>query len=123
MIDKLLESVSVPSLAVTVALYVPWSLNPGARRILPVAVPVPGLVVVTAMKLGPDAAKAYVEDDYIFVVLEGGLTRNEETLLGDGKDDVVRRYRLEFQETVAVELPSVISDQTRAVVVVDFFVR
>src|SRR5437016_14151446 len=57
MIDKLLESVSVPSLAVTVALYVPWSPNPGARRILPVAVPVPGLVVVTAMNVGPDAAK------------------------------------------------------------------
>src|ERR671929_186069 len=46
---------------------------------------------------GPDAAKAYVEDDYIFVVLEGGLTRNEETLLADGKHDVVRRYRLESQ--------------------------
>ena len=50
---------------------------------------------------GPEAAKAYVEDDYIFVVLEGGLTRNEETLLADGKPEIVRRYRLEFQETVA----------------------
>jgi uncharacterized protein YbcI len=49
---------------------------------------------------GPEAAKAYVEDDYIFVVLEGGLTRNEETLLADGKEDLVRQYRLAFQETV-----------------------
>src|SRR5688500_17097430 len=47
---------------------------------------------------GPEAAKAFIEDDYIFVVLEGGLTRNEETLLAAGKEDLVRQYRLTFQE-------------------------
>lgn len=50
---------------------------------------------------GPTAAKAWVVDDYAFVVLEGGLTRSEETLLADGKEDLVRRMRLSFQETVA----------------------
>lgn len=49
---------------------------------------------------GPTAAKAWVLDDYVLVVLEGGLTRNEETLLADGKADLVRRYRLSFQETM-----------------------
>jgi uncharacterized protein YbcI len=49
---------------------------------------------------GPTAAKAWILDDYVFVVLEGGLTRNEETLLADGKADLVRDYRLSFQETV-----------------------
>jgi len=49
---------------------------------------------------GPEGARAYVEDDYIFVVLEGGLTRNEETLLDAGKEDLVRNYRLAFQEAV-----------------------
>ena len=49
---------------------------------------------------GPEGARAYVEDDYIFVVLEGGLTRNEETLLEAGKEDLVRTYRLAFQEAV-----------------------
>src|SRR3712207_4905502 len=49
---------------------------------------------------GPSAAKAWILDDYVFVALEGGLTRNEETLLGDGKVDVVRSYRLSFQETM-----------------------
>src|SRR3954465_8658610 len=43
---------------------------------------------------GPEGARAYVEDDYIFVVLEGGLTRNEETLLEAGKEQLVREYRL-----------------------------
>ena len=50
---------------------------------------------------GPEAAKAFIEDDYIFVVLEGGMTRNEETLLANGKADLVRTYRLAFQDTVS----------------------
>jgi hypothetical protein len=33
--------------------------------------------------------------------MEGGLTRNEETLLADGKEELVRSYRLSFQETMA----------------------
>jgi uncharacterized protein YbcI len=49
---------------------------------------------------GPTAAKAWILDDYVFVAMEGGLTRNEETLLADGKDHLVRSYRLSFQETV-----------------------
>jgi uncharacterized protein YbcI len=50
---------------------------------------------------GPTAAKAWILDDYLFVAMEGGLTRNEETLLAAGREDVVRAYRLTFQEAVA----------------------
>jgi uncharacterized protein YbcI len=50
---------------------------------------------------GPTAAKAYLNDNYIFCVLEGGLTRNEETLLEAGQEDLVRNYRLRFQEAMA----------------------
>jgi len=49
---------------------------------------------------GPTAAKAYINDNYVFCVLEGGLTRNEETLLEAGQDDLVRNYRLRFQEAM-----------------------
>src|SRR4051812_27003625 len=49
---------------------------------------------------GPTGAKAWILDDYVFVAMEGGLTRNEETLLADGKEDIVRAYRLSFQETM-----------------------
>jgi uncharacterized protein YbcI len=49
---------------------------------------------------GPEAAKAWILDDYVFVAMEGGLTRNEETMLQDGKQEIVRSYRLAFQETV-----------------------
>ena len=49
---------------------------------------------------GPTGAKALILDDYVFIAMEGGLTRNEETLIEDGKEEVVRSYRLAFQETV-----------------------
>jgi uncharacterized protein YbcI len=49
---------------------------------------------------GPESAKAWLFDDYVFIVMEGGLTRNEETLLDAGQEDVVRSYRLAFQEAV-----------------------
>jgi uncharacterized protein YbcI len=49
---------------------------------------------------GPTAAKAWILDDDVFVALEGGLTRHEETLLADGKEELVRMYRLSFQETL-----------------------
>jgi uncharacterized protein YbcI len=49
---------------------------------------------------GPTAAKAWILDDYVFVAMEGGLTRSEETLIADGKEDLVRLYRLGFQESM-----------------------
>jgi uncharacterized protein YbcI len=61
---------------------------------------------------GPEGAKAYVEDDYIFVVLEGGLTRNEETLLDAGRDDLVRQYRLAFQEVVGPTATGAVEELT-----------
>jgi uncharacterized protein YbcI len=61
---------------------------------------------------GPTAAKAWVLDDYVFVALEGGLTRNEETLLAAGKADLVRSYRLAFQETVTDVATSAVEEIT-----------
>jgi uncharacterized protein YbcI len=61
---------------------------------------------------GPEGAKAYVEDDYVFVVLEGGLTRNEETLLAAGHEDLVRRYRLTFQEVVGPTATGAVEELT-----------
>jgi uncharacterized protein YbcI len=61
---------------------------------------------------GPEGAKAFVEDDYIFVVLEGGLTRNEETLLAAGREDLVRQYRLAFQEVVGPTATGAVEELT-----------
>jgi uncharacterized protein YbcI len=53
---------------------------------------------------GPTAAKTYFNDDWVFVVLEGGLTRNEETLLKAGEERLVRQVRLRFQEAMTATI-------------------
>jgi uncharacterized protein YbcI len=49
---------------------------------------------------GPSGAKAWLLDEYVLIVMEGGLLRHEETLLQAGREDLVRSYRLAFQEAV-----------------------
>ena len=50
---------------------------------------------------GPTSVKTYINDHYVFCVMKGGLTRNEETLLAAGEAELVRSYRLRFQEAMA----------------------
>ena len=50
---------------------------------------------------GPTKAKTYINDNYVLCVLQGGLTRNEETLIAAGQEALVREYRLRFQEAMA----------------------
>jgi uncharacterized protein YbcI len=61
---------------------------------------------------GPTAAKGRLLDDYVFVAMEGGLTRIEETLLANGKEELVRSYRLSFQETVAATTMTAVQEIT-----------
>ena len=50
---------------------------------------------------GPVDAKSYLNDNYLFCVLRGGLTRAEETLVEAGDRDLVRQVRLRFQGQMA----------------------
>jgi uncharacterized protein YbcI len=61
---------------------------------------------------GPVKAKTYINDNYVFSVLEGGLTKNEETLLAAGEHRLVREYRLRFQESVSATITSAIEEVT-----------
>ena len=61
---------------------------------------------------GPTAAKTYLNDEYVFTVLEGGLTRNEETMIAAGEQDFVRLYRLKYQQVVRKQLTGVVQDIT-----------
>ena len=61
---------------------------------------------------GPTAAKSFINDEYVFTVLEGGLTRNEETLLAAGQHDAVRNYRLKFQQAVRDQFTSAVETIT-----------
>ena len=61
---------------------------------------------------GPVKAKTYINDNYVFSVLEGGLTRNEETLVEAGEHRLVREYRLRFQEAVADTIRTSVEEVT-----------
>ena len=49
---------------------------------------------------GPERARTYFNDNYVFCALEGGLTRNEQTLVEAGEEEAVRSYRLRFQKVM-----------------------
>jgi uncharacterized protein YbcI len=53
---------------------------------------------------GPTHAKTYLCDEYIFCVMSGGLSRDEETMIRAGQEESVREYRLRFQAVIAPEL-------------------
>jgi uncharacterized protein YbcI len=53
---------------------------------------------------GPTHAKTYFCDEYVFCVMSGGMTRDEETMIRGGQQDAVRDYRLRFQSVIAPEL-------------------
>jgi uncharacterized protein YbcI len=65
-------------------------------------------VLVRTMKdlygRGPTHAKTYFCDEYVFCVMTGGMTRDEETMIRGGEADAVRDYRLRFQAVIAPEL-------------------
>lgn len=53
---------------------------------------------------GPTRAKTFFNEDYVFVVLEGGLTASEEQMVEGGEEALVRQYRLRFQEVTGDKL-------------------
>ena len=53
---------------------------------------------------GPTHAKTYLCDEYVFCVMSGGMTRDEETMIRGGEQDAVRAYRLRFQAVIAPEI-------------------
>jgi uncharacterized protein YbcI len=61
---------------------------------------------------GPEGAKTYLVDDLCFVVLRGGLTRAEQTMLDLGHPEQVRAFRQLFENEMAEPLISVIERLT-----------
>ncbi|HVL96933.1 MAG TPA: Na-translocating system protein MpsC family protein [Solirubrobacteraceae bacterium] len=57
---------------------------------------------------GPTAAKSFLNDEYVLTVLEGGLMRNEETMLAAGLHDTIRIFRLQFQQAIRDDMCSTV---------------
>lgn len=52
---------------------------------------------------GPTKAKSYMVDNYIFIVMQDGLTTVEKTLLNAGEEHLVRQVRQRFQTEMAAQ--------------------
>jgi uncharacterized protein YbcI len=61
---------------------------------------------------GPTRAKSYMLDDMLFVVMRGGLTQAERTMLDFGHPDQVREFRQLFQNEMTEKLTGMIEDLT-----------
>jgi uncharacterized protein YbcI len=61
---------------------------------------------------GPTRAKTFIFDDYVLCVLQDLLTTSEKTLVARGRADLVREYRLAFQEELAGEFRQVVENAT-----------
>jgi uncharacterized protein YbcI len=66
---------------------------------------------------GPEQAKSYMVDDMLFVVMRGGLTTAEQTMLRFGRENMVRQFRQLFENEMTEVLTSLVEETTgRAVV-------
>jgi uncharacterized protein YbcI len=61
---------------------------------------------------GPTKAKSYIFDDLLFVVMRGGMTQGEKTLLDAGHSDEVRTFRQRFQNVMGERLVGTIEQLT-----------
>lgn len=61
---------------------------------------------------GPRKAKTYYVDDAVFVLMRGGFSKVEETLLAEGRGDAVVKQRMEFQEVMVERFSGVIEAET-----------
>jgi uncharacterized protein YbcI len=77
--------------------------------------------IVHAMKQyygrGPTQAKSYLIDDLLFVVMRGGITVAEQTMLEAGEEDTVRAFRQRFENLMAERLVGTIEQLTERTVV------
>jgi uncharacterized protein YbcI len=66
---------------------------------------------------GPERAKSYMVDDMLFVVMRGGLTTSEQTMLRFGRENMVRQFRQLFENEMTEVLTGLVEDVTGRTVV------
>jgi uncharacterized protein YbcI len=66
---------------------------------------------------GPEQAKSYMLDDMLFVVMRGGLTTAEQTMLRFGRQNMVRQFRQLFENEMTDFLTRTVEQTTGRTVV------
>lgn len=66
---------------------------------------------------GPTQTKTYLQDDTILILMRGGFTQVEETLLAGGHGNAVIQQRMAFQEVMRPKFEEMIYEVTGRTVV------
>ena len=66
---------------------------------------------------GPEQAKSYMLDDMLIVVMRGGLTKAEQTMLEFGEENMVRDFRQLFENKMTDRLTTLVEEATGRTVV------
>lgn len=66
---------------------------------------------------GPEQAKSYMLDDMLFVVMRGGLTTAEQTMLRFGRENMVRQFRQLFENEMTEVLTDLVEQSTGRTVI------
>lgn len=61
---------------------------------------------------GPTSAKSYMLDDFLIIVMRGGTTVAEQTMLEAHRETLVRNFRQEFENEMAERLTDMIEELT-----------
>lgn len=61
---------------------------------------------------GPTKAKSYFLDDFLIVVMRGGTTRAEQTMLDADREDTVREFRQQFENEMTGRMTELIEELT-----------
>ena len=61
---------------------------------------------------GPTKAKSYILDDLLIIVMRGGMTTAEETMLRFGRADQVRQFRQLFENEMTERLTGMVEELT-----------
>jgi len=61
---------------------------------------------------GPTKAKSYFLDDFLIVVMRGGTTRAERTMLEADREDTVREFRQQFENEMTGRVTGLIEELT-----------
>jgi uncharacterized protein YbcI len=66
----------------------------------------------SAFGKGPVGAKSYLFDDLLLIVMREGLTVAEKTMLGFGRQDLVREFRQQFENEMTSRIVGMVEDLT-----------
>jgi len=61
---------------------------------------------------GPPKAKSYLLDNFLLVVMSDGVLKAERTMLDEGREDLVRNFRQQFENEMCTRFTGMVEEIT-----------